>query len=548
MNPKRIYKIASVLVKSQLRSGRSGSLGMRFFNKPRVILLIDAIVFAIAASSVYGILGLVGVMSKEMTSLLNTITLQALTSMPALIPPSIFIAAVLFELSVSSKFASSDVVNWLPVSQTDYVSASTLSVCYMYSFIVALGIGVTYPLAVRASLLPAWAVSATLSLVALFATGALVEIMRAALNRVTSAVYGKAGRSTVVIRVVVTVLVILAVELGFNPVILSSVVGTFSGVVSSAFLVPFFWSSIAVSYLVAGQPLLSAAFSALTVLFTLFVLFAAVRVRARYWSPLPVTIEVTESEYSPRAGFLQSLGLSAVEAAIIRKDLKGFTRRRELLPYIAIPVVFVALIVVQQFTIPGSNSGSGGATVYPFWLIGGIMTIIVATTSVGQEGKAILNIYAFPISPQVFLRAKLLVASLFGMVTILAMLVVSSVLVSASVTGFVASLLVSIAIVAECVFIGLGVATRFPDLQERPRPRFVQPGAMILAMLLGMLLALVTAFPLTLWPFMSSYLEGVGLSYGVAVGLGLAFGCVVCVIAYRWAKSGAAKLLNELIV
>ncbi len=548
MNPKRIYKIGSVLVKSQLRSGRSSSLGTRFFNNPRVILLLDAIVFVVAAGLVYGVLGLIGVMSKEMASLLSTMTLQALTSLPALIPPIIFIAAVLFELSVSSKFASSDVINWLPVSQTDYVSASTLSVCYMYSFIVALGLGVTFPLAMRASLLLTWAVSAVLSFVALFATGALVEIMRAALNRVTSAVYGKAGRGTIVIRLVVTVLVILAVELGFNPVILSNVVGTFSGVVSSAFLIPFFWSSIAISYFVAGQPLLSVAFSALAVLFAFFVLFAAVRVRVRYWSPLPVTIEVTESEYSPRASFLQSVGLSVVEAAIVRKDLKGFTRRRELLPYLAIPVVFVALIVVQQLTTPGFSSGPGGATVYPFWLMGGIMTIIVATTSVGQEGKAILNIYALPVSPRVFLRAKLLVASSFGMVTMLAMLVVSSVLASASVTGFVVSLLTSIVIVVECVFIGLGVATRFPDLQERPRPRFVQPGGMILAMLLGVLLAFVTAFPLILWPFMSGYLEGLGLSYGIAVGLSLAFGCAVCVIAYRWAKSGAAKLLNELIV
>jgi hypothetical protein len=548
VNPKRIYKIANVLIKSQLRSGRSSSLSNRFFNNPGVILLLDAIVFGIAAGLVYGVLGLTGAMSNEMASLLSTITLQALTSLPAFIPPIIFIAAVLFELSVSSKFASSDVVNWLPVSQTDYVSASTLSVCYMYSYIVALGLGVTYPLAARASLLSAWALSAVLSFVALFAAGALVEIMRAALNRVTSVVYGKVGRGTIVIRLVVMVLVILAVELGFNPVILSDVVGTFSGVVSSAFLVPFFWSSMAVSYLITGQRLLSAAFSALAVLFAFFVLFAAVRVRARYWAPLPVTIEVTESEYSPRAGFLQSLGLSATEAAIVRKDLKGYTRRRELLPYLAIPVVFVALIVVQQLATPELGSGSGGETVYPFWLMGGIMTIIVAATSVGQEGMAIINIYASPVSPRAFLRAKLLVASLFGTSTMLGVLVVSSVLASASATGFATSLLASIVIVVECVFIGLGVATRYPDLQERPRPRFVQFGGMILAMLLGVLLAFLTALPLILWPPMSGYLEGLGLSYGVAVGLGLAFGCVVCVFAYRWARSGAAKLLNELIV
>jgi hypothetical protein len=549
MNPTRIYKIADILVKSQLRSGRSSTLGMRFFNKSRVILLLDAILFVIAAGLVYGILGLIGNMPEETATLLSVITLQGLTSLPALIPPIIFIAAVLFELSVSSKFASSDVVNWLPVSQTDYVSASILSVSYMYSYIVAFGLGVTFPLAERAALLPAWAVSAGLSFVALFATGALVEIMRAALNRVTSAVYGRAQRGAIVIRLVVVVLVILAVELGFNPLILSKVVGTFSGAVSSVFFVPFFWSSIAVSDLVAGQLLLSAAFSALTVLFAFLLLFAAVQVRARYWSPLPVTIEVTESEYSPRVGFLQSLGLSAVEAAIVRKDLKGFTRRRELLAYLAIPFVFVALIVVQQLTTLGSNSGTGGAPqVYSFWLMGGLVTIIIAATSVGQEGKAILNIYAPPVSPGAFLRAKLLVALLFGVATMLAMLVVSSVLVSTSVIDFVASLLASIVIVLECVLIGLGVATRYPDLQERPRPRFVQPVWMMLAMLLGILLAFIIAFPLVLWPFISGYLEGIGLSYGSAVGLGLAFGCVVCVIVYRWARSGATKLLNELTV
>ena len=548
MNPKHIYKIADILVKSQLRSGRSSSLSNRFFNNPGVILLLDAIVFGIAAGLVYGVLGLIGAMSNDVASLLSTITLQALTSLPAFIPPIIFIAAVLFELSVSSKFASSDVVNWLPVSQTDYVSASTLSISYMYSFVVALGLGVTFPLAARAALLPAWAVSAGLSFVALFATGSLVEIMRAALNRVTSAVYGRAKRGAIVIRLVLVVFVILAVELAFNPLILSKVVGTFSGAVSSVFFVPFFWSSIAVSDLVAGRLLLSAAFSALTVLFAFLLLFAAVKVRARYWSPLPVTIEVTESEYSPHAGFLQSLGLSSVEAAIVRKDFKGFTRRRELLAYLAIPFVFVALIAVQQLTTLESSSGTGGTPVYSFWLMGGLVTIIIAATSVGQEGKAILNIYAPPVSPEVFLRAKLLVALLFGVATMLAMLVVSSLLVSASVTDFVASLLASIVIVVECVLIGLGVATRYPDLQERPRPRFVQPVWMMLAMLLGILLAFIIAFPLVLWPSFSGYLEGIGLSYGSAVGLSLAFGCVVCVIAYRWARSGAAKLLNELTV
>jgi len=549
MKPRRIYKIADTLVKSQLRSGRTSTLGMRFFNKPRVILFLDAVLFLIGAGLALGVLGLIGSMSESTAALLNTVTLQGLTSLPAFIPPVIFIAAVLFELSVSSKFASSDVVNWLPVSQTEYVSASTLSITYMYSFVVALGLGVTFPFAGRFALLSAWGVSAALSFVALFSTGALIEIMRAALNRVTSAVYGRAKRGAIVIRLSLVVLIILGVEFVFNPVIMSGIVGTFSGAVSYVFFVPFFWSSIAVSEIVSGELLLSAAFASLSVLFAILLLFTAVKVRVRYWSPVPVTVEVTESEYSPHAGFLQSMGLSEAGAAVVRKDLKGFTRRRELLTYLAIPFVFGALMVVQQFTAIGSNSAGGGAPpVYSVWFIGGFVTTMIAATSVGQEGKAIINIYASPLSPSVFLRAKLLVASLFGMATTLAMLVVSSVLAPVSIITLVVSLLASVIVVVECVFVGLGVATRHPDLQDRPRPLFVQPAWMMIAILLGIVLAFITASPLVLWPSLSGFVEGIGLTYGSTVGISLAFGCVVCAIAYRWARNGALELLNELTV
>lgn len=543
MNPSRVYKIANILVKSQLRSGRAGSRGNRFLSNPRITLVEDAILFAAAAGLVYGVLGLIGTMSEDLASMTHSLTVQALTSLPALLPPFIFVAAVLFELNVSSKFASSDVINWLPVSQTDYVSASVLSVSYAYSFVIALGLGITFPLAAREGLLPAWVASALLCFVALFAIGALIEIMRAAINRVTSATYGRARRGTILIRIVVVIVVIVTVDLGFNPLVLSKLIGTFSGVASSAYFVPFFWSSIAIGGVIEGQLLTSAAFSGLTVLFALLLLMVAVKVRARYWSPLPVTIEVTESEYAPRAGFLQSLGFSAVQAAIVRKDLKGFTRRRELLAYLALPAVFVAVTVIPQM-----SSGGGAPPLLSFWFLGGIATIMVAATSVGQEGKAILNIYASPVSAPSFLKAKLFVASLFGAGTMLAMLAVSAALAPPSTFELAASLLVSIVIVVESVFLGLGIATRHPDLQDRPRPRFVQPLWLLVGILLGVILTFATAFPLVLWPAFSTYFERIGFSYASLAGLGLAFGCVASVLAYFWARSGATELMRELIV
>ncbi len=517
------------------------------FSNPLIVAVVDVVTFAAAAALVYVILGAVGSLPADTEALLDTIVLGVVTSLPAFVALAVIVAAVMFEMSISSKFASSDVANWLPVSQTDYVAASTLSVSYMYSFLPALVLGATYPLAARVGLESAWGLGAVLCLVALFAMGALVEIMRAVINRVTSLVYGRAGRGTILIRVAVTVLVILAVEFGVNPVILSSLVGTFTGVVNAALFVPFFWSSASVGYLVQGQGVLSGAFFGLSVAFAVFLLFAAVKVRSRYWSPVPVTIEVTEAVYSPSTGgLLRSLGLSETESAMVRKDLRGYTRRRELIPYLALPVVFVALILVQQTSMSSFGSSSPGSTSYPFWLVGGILAVIVGATSVGQEGKAILTVYASPIPARSFLRAKLLVSFLFGATTVVALAVTSSLLESASPLSFLLSLVASIVIAVECTFIGVGMATRYPDLQERLRPRFIRPMGMLLAMLEGVVSAFVTALPLLIWPIIGGYLEGLGISFGAAAGGGLIFGGVVSFLAYRWALSGASNLMTKI--
>ena len=539
MNPRKIFEIANTLVISQLRSGRSGA---RFITKPIIVLLVDIAVFTGAAVLAALVLWAMGTMPPDLANTVDTLTRQAVTSIPAFIAPIVFITAVLFELGVSSKFASSDAVNWLPVSQADYVTASTLSISYMYSWLPALALGTTFPLAARVGLQSAWGLAAVLTLVSLFAMASLVEIMRAAINRVTSMVYGKAGRGTTVIRLAVVVVVLLAVELLVNPVILANLIGSFTGAVNAAFLFPFFWPSVSVTYLIGGQELASVVFFGLSVFFAIFVLFAAVVVRSKYWSPLPVTIDVSEASYAPRTGLLQSLGLSAVEAAIVRKDLKGYTRRRELISYLAIPVVFVALGVVTQLSAP--SSGSTPLTSY--WLLGGIMALIAATNSVGQEGKAIWNVYASPVTARAFLSAKLVVASMFGWTTVLALVVASSILSSASSAAFVTSLVISVMISVECTMIGLGLATRFPDLVERPRPRFIRPKGLLVAMVFGILLAVLTALPLLLWPLMGGYLEGLGLSYGLAIGLALVFGGVVSIVCYRWAFSGTSRLMAEL--
>ena len=117
MNPGKVYRIASVLVKSQLRSGRSGTRSSRLFGNPLTVIAVDFAVFAGSMGIVYLVLGAVGSFPSDMEAVVDAITLQVVTSLPAFVFLGVFLAAVLFEMGVSSKCASSEVVNWPPLSQ-----------------------------------------------------------------------------------------------------------------------------------------------------------------------------------------------------------------------------------------------------------------------------------------------------------------------------------------------------------------------------------------------------------------------------------------------
>jgi hypothetical protein len=78
--------------------------------------------------------------------------------------------------------------------------------------------------------------------------------------------------------------------------------------------------------------------------------------------------------YAPKTGILGKLGFSSVEAALIRKDLKAFTRRRELMSAFIIPIVFI-LIPLMTSINGGAESGFppqfgfAFTTVFPLFLM-----------------------------------------------------------------------------------------------------------------------------------------------------------------------------------
>ncbi len=546
MKPVKVLKISDVLVKSQLRSARSGRFSGSFLNRPAALVLIDAIAFVVSAGIVSRV---VSVIPSIAGFSLATIARDTLIFLPALLPPMIFVASLLFELNVSSKFAASDTLNWLPVSQSEYVTASAISICFVYSLLPAVALGVTLPIAASQGLLGVWVLAALLSIVALFTGALLVEILRATLNRVSTSALGRARRGALLVRLAISIAVIVIFQFFFNPIVLLGLLALFRSDAAASFLIPFLWPSSVVREAVDGQVLTLLAFASLSVGFAAFMTWAAVRVRSKFWSPSPVSVTVSHGEYAPSSGSLQRFGFSAVESALIRKDLKGLTRRREMVPFLAIPFVMTAAFLLPQFTsIGGPRGAPPGALGFPLLLVGGIFALIFSSVSIGQEGKAIANIYSFPVTPRQYLRAKAALALTFALAVTAIMVVLTSAILRLGEEEIFSVLILAPAVAVEETFIGLGFASRFPDFSERPRPRFVRPVGMLIAFPTGVAIMLATISPVVVSLIAGRLALDLGSLYVKLTGAALVFAVAVSLLAYRWARGGISKLLRELEV
>jgi hypothetical protein len=543
-----VYAIALILTKSQLRAGRSGRGGESFFRNPAILGVVDAVCFAVAGAIGFVVAGAILALPPATAAPEIVAVREVLVFVPALVPSVVLVAGVLFELGASSKFASSDAINWLPVTQGEYVTASTLSIVYNYSVVPSVIMGLTLEPAFRLGFGGAWVEMLLLSVVALFYGGAIVEILRAAINRVSTVVMSRARRGALVLRLAATVGVILLVEVIFNFVFLIRLVGGFSSALSAVEFVPVLWASLAVRASLVGDPALSVAYAAATVAFSAAMLWAAVKVRSRYWSPSPFQVSVTVGEYKPLEGpslFSSLFRLSPAEATLARKDLKGMTRRRELLQYFAIPFVLAIVFVFEIFSTPSSGGSQNAVSdQLPIWFVGGLFGLMISSISFGQEGRSASLLYSLPLTAKQVLRAKLFTSMLLATLATLFIYVVVTVVSRPAPLPALEDLLVALAITVEEVLIGTAFGAKYPDFQERPRPRFVDPYGIIVMVVVGMTVMIVTATPLVLrdvltaFPRLESEVQDLFL-------VSLAFAVAVIGLAYGWASRETNKLFVE---
>ncbi len=541
MNWSTVLSLANVLFKSYFRASRSGRRSL--FSNPKIIVFLDIIFFAVPFVFLSFLLPLVPL---EFTSFVPVLAIQSLIVIPTILTSSVTLSGILFELGQASGLASSEAVNWLPVSPREYVLASSLSVEFTYSILLFFCLGVTIPLALSLGMLTLIPLFTLISALAYIWGAVIVEVLRSVMNRISTTFYKKSGRLGIILRIALVIILLAAVQFAFNPYILYTVLSSIVEGLSLVWFVPLVWPSVAVASLLALDVTRGTIFALLSLLFTFLIFEAATRLRARYWSPVPVTITLsTSTVYVPKGK--PFLWLDPVAFAIASKELKSLSRRREMARFLAIPVMLVVSSLLPILTVGAdpSSTMSGVSTVL-LAETSLILPLMLSSISIGQEGNSIANVYMLPISAKELINGKLFYALTISGAGILAIVLLMQFLVPVPTGEFLITLVAVTFNIILQGYVGLGIGSRYPSFTAGPRARYITFTGFIIAFIIGGLATFTILTPLILYQstgFLTELGAGPIGSFLLTIILTAAIGALLLVLMHHYCMKGVKKLL-----
>jgi len=549
MNLKSAYQLTKVLTFSQLRATRNIRGRLDFLRRPSAIVLIDAGAFIVAFLVAQRLASVFT--ATTLTSMVSSVAVQVMVDLPIFLMFLIMLSGLLWELSYSFNFTSTDMINHLPITAAEYVLASSASIAFSYSIYVAVGLGAALGLALQFGLIYAWIITVLMSFVGVLIGAFGLEALRAFTNRASSLLYKRSGRGVMILRLVVLIIVFVFFQLIFNPTIMLSLLGSIAGSVQGAVYFPMAWPSLAVANFIEDNLLSASLYVFLTFLLCGFFFLACARLRQAYWMPMPVSVKLSTATYAPSAGFLSRLGLNPAESAIVRKDFRSLSRRREMARFLAIPILIVAsLLIPSLMSTSKSPASSMGIMFWFFPLVFGVTIFALFTSmiSVGQEGSAVWNLYSSPLMPREFVRAKVTTNIILSLPIAIAFWLGITLLGHTSFKSSLAILLVLAALILVESFVGLALGAKYPDFSETIRSRFIRLTGMLTGMLLGTTVAGVILTPYGLYVlFKLPWLDN-NIYFAAACLASLTLTALISALAYRACVSSTKKLLAGLPV
>ena len=215
MRVRVLLKFAKILMLSRLRNTRRSFLSNSITNRPLLIALIGSIMFAAGVgfgTATVSFLKGAGASAIDIGQIVETI----FGGIPIFLIGFFFTMGLLWELNASSESESADSINWLPISPSEYVLASTLSTAYTYSPLVMVTIGYCLPIGILTANTPAFLMLVLASVVAGFMGSVTVEILRSLLARASVGFSKVGGRLMIFLRIFGIILILLFTQTLFS--------------------------------------------------------------------------------------------------------------------------------------------------------------------------------------------------------------------------------------------------------------------------------------------------------------------------------------------
>jgi hypothetical protein len=520
-----------------------------------------ALAIGIASGVLAGVIyNLATTANPELLSMFQEGTVSIFFSLPTLVLVYSLVFTMMQQIRLSGVKVSTQVPYWLPVTWQEHTMASILA--SLMGFPLASVVFITSIITVF-SVFIGQIVTAVLTslavLAAAFMASTITEVLRILQVRFIGAVYKSSGRAAVWVRFAGSLLFFILFYIGYFYVTSGgavTVIQTIASAQTAAWFIPFVWLGISLyyfTYFTATNLLIGFLFMGLSILFIAGLFFLATKLNTRFGLYEPPAITVSRGVYAPKTGFLGKLGFSTVEAALIRKDLKAFTRRRELMTIFIIPIIIIIVPLMQSIG-PSQAMPDALLTIYramTFLFPASIMTMSLGSFMIGEEGQSAWRIYASPISAKSLIKSKYFFIVFFSLF----------VLVVTGIFGFAVyhpTVLYTIVAGIEAVFlvfalsaVSLSNGISGADFTETPRPRMIRVEWSFLN--LGACLAAGVAILAPFIPYALSSMSGLipallggaFLDPFLALGISAVIAIVLAVIFYRIAISNAKELLKK---
>jgi len=480
------------------------------------------------------------------------------SSLPTLVLVYSLVFTMMQQIRLSGVKTSAQVPYWLPVTWQEHTMASILaslmgfplaSVVFIASIITVFSLFIGQ---IFAALLTSLAV-----LAAAFMASAATEILRILQVRFIGAVYKSSGRAAVWVRFAGSLLFFIVFYIGYFYVTSGgavTVIQTIASAQTATWFIPFVWLGIALySFTISGLLLQGFIFTGLSILFIVGLFFLATLLNRRFGLYEPPAITISRGVYAPKTGFLGKIGFSAVEAALIRKDLRAFTRRRELMTIFIVPIVVILVPLMQSFgqgeAMPAQVSMIFLAMTFLF--PASIMAMSLGSFMIGEEGQSVWRIYASPISAESLVKSKYFFIIFFSLIVLAITGILGWVIYQPTLRATVVACFEAAFLAFAVGTISLSIGISGADFTETPRPRMIRPSSSfinLLACLLAVVAILTPFFPYALSSILSEVfpgLAGIALDPFLALGVSAVISVVLTMVFYRIAVKNARELLKK---